>query len=391
MTKTFVLVSFATAPNSGSERGVGWAFFLGALELAEKKNFKLEVIVDGRDEAEIRRYLEARGKPSEVRLNYVNIPKKIRKLVGKSKSRLSYLVWLPYAARALKRLVKEQDVLLVHQVTFASFVLPSVMERHSFRKYRAVWGPANIALISDGTWPKTKPIKDLIHQYLRRYLSWVALQNTSYVDLAIANNKHTYEIVRSRNKDLEPNIFLTLGKGLPDVEKSALRIVVVGALVSGKRPWVAIDVLCEPKLRDFKLQYVGDGELRKSLEDYAARRGVRDRVDFLGKKTHQETLNLISGASVLLHPSSHEGSPWVVGEANTLGTPAIVVEGTGSDTTLLISQASGTVIRDSKNMVSDMAESILAWANVPGQSSQRWNAERASGLLERWWLNFDWQ
>ena len=66
---------------------------------------------------------------------------------------------------------------------------------------------------------------------------------------------------------------------------------------------------------------VGDGTLRADLEADVARRGLTERVTFLGHRT--DAHRLMSGFDVLCLPSHHEGRPLVVMEAQAIGLPVV--------------------------------------------------------------------
>ncbi|MEO7793239.1 MAG: glycosyltransferase family 4 protein [Thermoanaerobaculia bacterium] len=72
-----------------------------------------------------------------------------------------------------------------------------------------------------------------------------------------------------------------------------------------------------------RLRVVGDGEHRGAIESAAKRFGVRDQVDFLGRRGAGEIRWLLERSAALVVPSIYEGMPLVILEAMLAGTPVV--------------------------------------------------------------------
>jgi len=72
-----------------------------------------------------------------------------------------------------------------------------------------------------------------------------------------------------------------------------------------------------------RLRIAGDGEHRAALERTAARFGVRDQVDFLGRRGAAEIRWLLEHSAALVVPSVYEGMPLVILEAMVAGVPVV--------------------------------------------------------------------
>lgn len=106
-------------------------------------------------------------------------------------------------------------------------------------------------------------------------------------------------------------------------EKSA-NVVVAGRLVPHKRVHLLLQALVHAP--EVTAAIVGDGPDRSRLEMYAARLGVADRVQFLGRVDPDERVAaLIKGARCVLVASEQEGFGLTVIEAMAAGTAPIVV------------------------------------------------------------------
>lgn len=107
------------------------------------------------------------------------------------------------------------------------------------------------------------------------------------------------------------------------IDKEEICFGLVGRFANMKNHEFAVDVfyrynICNPKSR---LIFVGDGELRKSIEEKVERLGISNKVIFAGMQSNvNEWMRLFD---VLLVPSLFEGFPGVMLEAQASGTPVI--------------------------------------------------------------------
>jgi len=72
-----------------------------------------------------------------------------------------------------------------------------------------------------------------------------------------------------------------------------------------------------------RLRLVGDGEHRAAIEGAAARFGVLDQVDFLGRRGAAEIRWLLEQSAALVVPSIYEGMPLVILEAMVAAVPVV--------------------------------------------------------------------
>jgi glycosyltransferase involved in cell wall biosynthesis len=94
-------------------------------------------------------------------------------------------------------------------------------------------------------------------------------------------------------------------------------------------PVKGLDVLlqaCE-RLRglgfDFRLCLVGEGPLRKSLEEESRARGLSASITFVGSISHDELADWYRAANLTVLPSRSEGVPNVLRESLACGTPFV--------------------------------------------------------------------
>lgn len=103
-------------------------------------------------------------------------------------------------------------------------------------------------------------------------------------------------------------------------------LVYVGRLSYEKNPELVLYIfrkihsICKDKGLELNLLIVGDGPLRRDLEELSVRLGINDYVEFLGHKRLEEVFELIRQALMLIHMSLCEYFPNVVIEAMSIGT-----------------------------------------------------------------------
>jgi glycosyltransferase involved in cell wall biosynthesis len=100
-----------------------------------------------------------------------------------------------------------------------------------------------------------------------------------------------------------------------------ITVATVGRLLSLKRVDGIIEVVA--RLEGVGLVVVGDGPEKPSLERLARELGVQGRVFFAGRLSNRESLRLMKSCDFLVLNSNHEGFPFVLLEAMSVGLPVI--------------------------------------------------------------------
>ena len=103
---------------------------------------------------------------------------------------------------------------------------------------------------------------------------------------------------------------------------SARTIVATGRLTRQKNYPVLLRAAAH--LSNVQVQIVGGGEDENPLVDLARNLGVAKQVHFLGRRSREETLNLLAAGDVFVQPSLFEGHSLALIEAAKLHLPLIV-------------------------------------------------------------------
>lgn len=142
-------------------------------------------------------------------------------------------------------------------------------------------------------------------------------------------------------------------------------ILFVGRLVPAKNPETLIRawMLVEQRGVNAQLVLVGDGPLRKALEQYAVSNGLR-RVIFAGFVEPVRTAEFYAAADVFVLPSSYETWGAVVTEAMAASLPVITTRWVGSAVDLVRDGENGYVL---DTVTADtLARAMLALIEQPG-------------------------
>lgn len=162
------------------------------------------------------------------------------------------------------------------------------------------------------------------------------------LDLNLVTTRHLKDWMVTRGADPARVEVCYTGADLPErcateEEKTEIRtifgvtegtflIVFAGRLADQKRPLLLLDILASLNEQQYQFEclIVGDGELRKSVEDRCTSLGVRERVKLLGSLPHAEWLQLLEIANLLLMPSAYEGISVALFEAMARGVVPVV-------------------------------------------------------------------
>lgn len=106
---------------------------------------------------------------------------------------------------------------------------------------------------------------------------------------------------------------------------------VVGRIAEQKNPFFLVDVFSEIVKQKDKaaLVWVGEGDMKDSVKSYVIKKGMKDKIHFLGKRTDVD--KLYSAMDVFLLPSKFEGLGIVYIEAQISGLHCFASDMTPSD------------------------------------------------------------
>lgn len=135
------------------------------------------------------------------------------------------------------------------------------------------------------------------------------------------------------------------------------RLIAVGRLVPHKRLEHAIDVVAELRHRwpTLALDIVGQGWWHDKIVEYAAARGVADRVNLHGYVDEQAKHELLARAWLHLVPSLKEGWGIVVMEAAVHGVPTVAYANAGGVAESIVAGTTGELAAHRQHFVDQVA------------------------------------
>ena len=138
-----------------------------------------------------------------------------------------------------------------------------------------------------------------------------------------------------------------------------------------------------------RLRIVGEGEHRQAIERAAVRFGVRDQVDFLGRRGPAEIRWLFDRSVALVVPSIYEGMPLVVLEAMVAGVPVIASRVSGIPEVVLDPETGWLVPPEDPEALAAALVELLESPEAARQRGQRGRQRleeryRAEVVAEAW-------
>ncbi|MGA7095973.1 MAG: glycosyltransferase family 4 protein [Acidimicrobiia bacterium] len=144
-----------------------------------------------------------------------------------------------------------------------------------------------------------------------------------------------------------------------DVERlprgSRLRAVFIGSLSGEKNPMLALSAVAA--VPDVELRFVGSGPLDETLMMEVKRRGIEDRVAFVGSIA--DVRPHLAWADLILQTSTTEGLPGAVMEAAAAGVMAIATD-VGGTREVVLADESGILVPsdDERSLIEAMGMAV---------------------------------
>lgn len=335
--KVFV-IAFACEPNRTSEPGVGWNI-VG--ELA--KRHELTVLTRCNNRESIEAYLSENSDDARVNIHwvYLDLSEWLHRLKKKIPCgiQLYQELWQLKAARMYRGEFAKYDI--VHHLTFGSIFFTPWGARYTDR---FVWGPIGGASgAMESAFLKREDWRSRITEAFYRLVAWYSYHPAPWASKC----RNACSAILFRTSELAQHIRLSDHQKVAVVGETAyaapilprsynqtkhpLRVMSVGRLIPLKGVRYAISAFAEFLSNGGSgvFDIYGDGPLRCSLQEYAAKNGVSEYVVFHGNVPNQEVLKALDRADVLIHASFREGGSWTILEAMAHGVPVICQDRAG--------------------------------------------------------------
>jgi len=161
--------------------------------------------------------------------------------------------------------------------------------------------------------------RKLLSAFINKHIDFITF-NSNFTQ---ATSLERYGLNKTKKQVVYNGIAINSNPIKHSIDKKEIVIGTVGRLASVKRIDRLIEAFAKVKdLTNFKLQIIGDGPLRKTLEALVAERGISSKVEFMGFQTNLN--DYFENWDLVIIPSSGEAFGLVVLEAYNCGTPVSV-------------------------------------------------------------------
>ena len=371
-----VLISaYACEPETGSEPGVGWNWALQAA----RHGHDVLVITRANNRDVIEKALQAR--PTDgLRFHYVDLSRPFlawKKHLGYYGLLSYYYLWQVKVWFAARRLHRQSPFDLAHHVTFVNDWLPAGV---AGARAPFIWGPVggSTHVIPRDLRPPLE-LRPATYEWSRRALQSVLRrfdpllgQTRRRASLILTYTSEALDGIPKRHRDkARPIVHIGVDDELP--RRSGRPAGSPFTVLSGGRlvHWKGFDLLVEgfaESLRnggsDAVLVFTGDGSFRESLEQLVRRRGIEERVRFVGRvPARADVYRRLLEADLYALPTLRDGPPTALLEAMHAGTPVLCLD-LGATHELVPDGAGLKIAATSRaQIVADIAKA-LRWAET---------------------------
>lgn len=322
-----VAFAYACEPGKGSEPGAGWAWVrmlacLGSVHVVTRANNResIESALMDIDERE------------RMHFAYVDLPRWARVWKrGQRGVRVYYLLWQIAAVRHARREHRSHPFDLAWHVTLANAWLGSLAPLVGTRFF---YGPVGGGLRVPWRLGRALGLKgttyELIREFTRaigRYLNPYARLAWRRAEVILTQNSETREwLPRKHQAKAIVCQHAVIGECQPPSGRESVRT----ALFAGRLlPWkgVALAIRAISLTDDWRLLISGTGPDEARLRRLVDKLSLDERVTFLNWQPREHLQRLMrTEATLLLLPSLHDDSPWVVAEALANGLGVVCLD-----------------------------------------------------------------
>ncbi|NWF76984.1 MAG: glycosyltransferase family 4 protein [Chloroflexi bacterium] len=168
------------------------------------------------------------------------------------------------------------------------------------------------------------------------------------------------------------------------ISNDTIVITFVGRLIYAKGVQDLISAFSKIKdtAPELKLLIVGDGPYRADLENLAQQTGCASNILFLGQKSQDEVIDVLSATDIFVNPSYSEGLGISVTEAASIGLPIIATD-VGGTREIIATNETGILVK--ARDVGQLAEELRRLgANIELRKRLGENARRLAEQKFNW-------
>lgn len=256
------------------------------------------------------------------------------------------------AARKLAKIIKNEDIKLVHAHGYKAALIAAMAERRARTPITLV--TLHDFIINEGAGRMKHLYFDLAEHFMPRMVDRVIAVSNALRKRVIEQGKIEGSKVVVVNAGVKPiSSGMTASRRVLDIKDilalntAAPLIVTVGHLTpqKGVKYLLAASTHILREVPNAQILIIGDGPQKHELEIMAEKLGIHKKVGFTGWR--DDARDIMAAADVIVLPSLIEGMPYSMLEAMVSGNP-VVSTSTGGIPELLVDRETGFLVPPKK-------------------------------------------
>ena len=381
-----LISAYACAPNRGSEHGSAWNWVTEASRLGHQVCALVSPVHRASIEAASREDALKEIRWVFPELNYWPLQQ------GKEpkRERTYNFLWQRAALRAARKLNREIGFDVIHHLTWGGVRAPTFLGSLGVP---LILGPLGGGETSPKSLRDGFPWKGKVSEAIRDLSNATITINPlvraglSKAAVIFARTTDTRNLLTAamREKTL---VLMELGVSKTQIgsprsdRRSPPRLLYSGRLLYWKGVHIAIEALAQlvGRIPDVRLSVVGNGPEESRLKANVVARKLEANVDFVSWMPQQEFLRLYDTHDLLLFPSLHDSTGWVVLEALCHGMPVVCLDLGGPRD--IVTPTSGVIV-DTSGLNTTQVAARLADKLYEVLSSSTLMTELSAGAITR--------
>ena len=344
-------MAYAISPYRGSEYAVAWNYVMHM-----SKYHRLTVVYGASgnhmgDVVEMEEYAHSHTM-ANVRFIAVKPDKLTRALNWPNRHGFfvysfyyAYQRWHWQVYKQALELLKTDHFDLIHYVGMIGYREPGYLWKLGLPY---VWGPVSGANNAPRKLMKHMPLLGRAKLTFRSWANTIqfhtkrrlkkALKATDILLTATSENQRKFQEVHHKNSIYMPENCITgdiiLNKN-KFINPSKYHFVVIGRLDANKSVGILLESLTHVKhINLLHIDIVGDGPLKKSLQEYAIRHNLNAVITWHGQLPRTEAVKIFNSSHLHIITSVSEGNPTTIWEAMSHGVPTMSFDHCGMHDTI---------------------------------------------------------
>jgi glycosyltransferase involved in cell wall biosynthesis len=382
--KKILVLAYAISPTRGSEYSVAWNY------VTNMSNDNELVILYGTsgnhigDFSELKKYLET---VSVFNVRFVEVqPTKIGDFLNTLNKRnifvysfyFAYNLWHKQAYSVAKKLIEKERFDLIHFIVPIGYREPGYLWKLNMPY---LWGPiggmTNVPMKLMSVLPSKGKLKlgfrNIVNSFQLYFNSRVkrALDASDVILASTTENQHIIKRMFEKSSIYFPENGINgeICSNKPQRKNDErINLIWIGSIDERKALIILLKALDEMNdTRNIQLNIVGDGYLKRELQESILNKDYNQRVKWHGAVSRMKVFELLSASQLHIITSLNEANTTVIWEAMSLGVPTISLDHCGMHDVICEKCGVRIKINSFEQVVKELAEQLEFFANNPNE------------------------